>query len=304
MAKFKLNTSDRVRRKITLEQKREIKKLYDTLLVDVRVQQQVLKGDNVSSVLRRLQLAQLEKRLAEDINTISRELNEMVKNGIEEMSTVVVNDSKLFLYSIGFKEVTVKDAWLHVPKEIVENISAGKIYDREWFLSDAIWKNSQKLQSDISKIIAEGTAQGKSAYDVAKDLERYVNPSARKDWKWSRVYPNTNKRVDYNAQRLARTLISHAYQQTFIQTTIKNPFIEDYIWISAGIHGRTCDICQQRDGQHFKKDELPEDHPNGMCTYEAYISKSDEQIVDELAKWYKEPIGSYPDLDAFAESLM
>lgn len=304
MAKLKLNTSNKVRRELTLKQHKEIKKLYNTLLTDVRKQQYALQGENVSAVLRRIQLAQLEGQLSKDIDVISTELNSMLRKGMEEMSTAVVHDNKLFLYSIGFKQVTVKDAWLHVPKEIVENIATGKVYDTEWFLSDAIWSNAKKLQGDISKVVAEGVAQGKSAYDVAKDLERYVNPSARKNWKWSKVYPNTNKKVDYNAQRLSRTLISHAYQQTFVTTTQKNPFVKDYIWISAGIHGRTCDICNARDGQHFAKDELPEDHPNGMCTYEAYIPKSDEQIIDEIAKWYKEPIGSYPALDEFAESLI
>ena len=35
---------------------------------------------------------------------------------------------------------------------------------------------------------------------VAKDLEIYVNPNARKEWDWCKVYPKTNKKIYYNEQ--------------------------------------------------------------------------------------------------------
>ena len=69
----------------------------------------------------------------------------------------------------------------------------------------------KNTQGDIQYIVAQGIASQKSAFDIAKDLEKYVDPSAKKDWAWSKVYPGTKKVVDYNAQRLARTMVSHAY---------------------------------------------------------------------------------------------
>lgn len=161
-------------------------------------------------------------------------------------------------------------------------------------------KHTKKAQQDINSIIAKGIAENKSSYDIAKDLEKYVNPSAKKDWDWSKVYPGTNKKVDYNAQRLARTMVSHAYQYSFVQTTKHNPFVEDYIWRSAGSE-RTCEICAERNGKHYAKDKLPLDHPNGLCTFIANTPDNMEDIADRLADWAHGK--SDPELDEFVKSL-
>ena len=137
-------------------------------------------------------------------------------------------------------------------------------------------------------------------------MESYVKPGAAKAWnpilamrntktgeiEYKRIYKS---QVDYNAQRLARTLAQHTYQQSFIATTKDNPFITEYIWHSNG--SRVCPLCADRDGKHFKKDELPMDHPNGMCTMEPAVA---EDMVDQLADWFNSPDGTYPEIDAFA----
>ena len=56
-----------------------------------------------------------------------------------------------------------------------------------------------------------------SYYEIAKDLESYVRPNARLPWNLrmadgKKIY---KKQIDYNAQRLARTLVQHGYQQSF-----------------------------------------------------------------------------------------
>ncbi|MEE1301474.1 MAG: ADP-ribosyltransferase, partial [Bacteroidales bacterium] len=97
------------------------------------------------------------------------------------------------------------------------------------------------------------------------------------------------------AQRLARTLVQHGYQQSFVATTQKNPFITEYIWRSNG--SRVCELCLARDGKHYKKDELELDHPNGMCTMEPVVA---DDMVDQLANWFNSSDGTYPDIDEFA----
>ena len=159
---------------------------------------------------------------------------------------------------------------------------------------------SKKTHKDIDKIVAEGVALNKSAYDIAKDLERYINPTARKEWDWSKVYPGTNRVIDYNAQRLARTLVAHAYQQSLERTCEKNPFVTGYKWVSAN-SDRTCELCKERDGQIYEKGDLPLDHPNGLCTFIAVIPDSMTDISNRLADWAKGKSDSA--LDEFAESL-
>ena len=123
----------------------------------------------------------------------------------------------------------------------------------------------------------------KSAFDIAKDLEEYVDPKAKKSWDWKKVYPGVSSKIDYSAQRLARTMPAHAYQQSLEATVKNNPFIDGYIWHS-GTGKRTCEICRERDGKFFAKGKLPMDHPNGRCTF---ITKGQSMmdISDRLADW-------------------
>ena len=90
--------------------------------------------------------------------------------------------------------------------------------------------------------------------------------------------------MDYSAQRLARTAVTHAYQLSLERATKDNPFVEGYRWHSAG-GGRVCPLCQQRNGKLYEKGSLPLDHPNGMCVVTAEISKSYEEIGRELGDW-------------------
>ena len=56
----------------------------------------------------------------------------------------------------------------------------------------------------------------------------------------------------------------------------------------------------EMDGRIFEKDDLPLDHPNGMCTMEPVI---DDNYLDRLANWITNPEGSDPELDEFAKNF-
>lgn len=200
---------------------------------------------------------------------------------MESAASSVVKDVNAFAEKVGLK---VQGAYSYVPRDVVSMLSSGKVYGGNWSLTKSIWGNSQKNLKDINSIVAIGVAENKSAYEIAKDLEKYVDPLAKKDWAWSKVYPGTAKRVDYNAQRLARTMVSHAYQQSLMATTKHNPFVTGLKWRSAH-SSRTCEICNERDGNIYPKDQLPLDHPNGMCTFLAVIPDSMTDIADRLADW-------------------
>ena len=172
---------------------------------------------------------------------------------------------------------------------------SGRIYQNFAGLSERLWDYRRKYDQDIQFIINRGIIQQKPAFDLAKDLERYLNPSAQKPWNWGIVYPGVNRVVDYSAQRLARTSVTHAYQLSFQRATQDNPFVEAYQWHSSN-NGRVCDLCREMNGKIFPKDRLPLDHPNGMCVVTAVISKSYEEIGEELGDWAA-GITSSPALD-------
>ena len=141
--------------------------------------------------------------------------------------------------------------------------------------------------------MARGIAANKGVYDVAKDLEAYVNPEARKTYRWARDYPGSNKVVDYNASRLARTMMSHAYQEAFERSTAKDPWVEAYQW-NTGHNNRVCPLCIEREENDeyglgpgvYPKGEVPLDHPNGQCFLTIVQTKSTNDVVNDLANWY------------------
>lgn len=281
--------------------------------------------------LKNQYLTLLQRDIKNRIKTYNNDISNGIVRNMRIVCEQVKEDKVAFLRSVGFKQNEIYNAFVYVPDLVVRNIMTGNIYQKGWTLSSAIWKDTKQVQDKITTIIAKGTEQGKSAYEIAKDLEKYVNPTASKQ---SRVIKfqeykrdalgnimrdksgnpiidrNAKKEmfyfgnVDYNAQRLARTMVSHAYQQSFMAVNENDPFVTGYIWHSVAEHGRTCDICLSRDGKVFKKDELPQDHPNGMCWFEPEIKMRMKQIGDIVEDWYSKPLGTYPEIDRYAVDFM
>ena len=283
------------RLKITQQQQEHIRDLYRQASSEVgKLAEQAPRVP--SDALRQQYLHTLQGQIDEQLRDIESQLNGTIRSSMTDTVKATVDDAKSFLKDNG---LPIKGAYSHVPADIVRSVSSGQLYTGNWTLSRALWLNTAETQHDVQSVIAQGIIQNKSAYDIAKDLEKYVNPDARKDWDWSKVYPGTKKVVDYNAQRLARTMVSHAYQQAFIRTTQKNPFVSKYKW-EASNSGRVCEICEERDGKLFDKDDLPLDHPNGMCTFTAVMDNLDT-IGERLGDWAAGKPD--PELDKWAKDL-
>jgi len=275
--------SEGIRVQVTNEQAQQIRKLYKELSDEYKERLRILSTkQTVSARIREQYLKDYVKDLERDMQYLNNNLENTITSNMLRVAEAVVDDSLKLDKEMGFGGIMTKQ--FYIPQDVVAIVTSGELYKGKWSLSGAIWSTNQKQLNDINSVVAKGIAGNKSAYEIAKDLERYVNPSARKNWDWSKVYPNTNKKIDYNAQRLARTMVSHAYQESFVESTKDNPFIESYRWLASG-GDRMCPICAERDGQIYSKDDLPMDHPNGMCTFEAVIEKSYEEIGRELADW-------------------
>lgn len=294
--KLNLRTAEQERVRLTAAQQKQIQRLYENAAKEVAKKAE--QAPRVpSDALRKQYLNQLQNQLNEELDKIRGEIESTVKGNMKKTAEAVVGDNIDFLREVG---MPIQGAFSHVPDEVVRAVATGQLYEGKWSLSRALWKNTRRTQRDVQNVVAQGIAQNKSAYDIAKDLEKYVDPSARKDWDWSKVYPGTARKVDYSAQRLARTMVSHAYQQSFVRTTQKNPFVTKYKWVSSG-GARMCEICAERDGVEYSKTDLPLDHPNGMCTFIAVIEDSMADIADRIADWALG--GSDPELDTFARTL-
>lgn len=290
--------AEKARDVILSSQKKEIAALYDKWADEIGERAKYYSHKSTaSSVVSERQMRELQKQIRATSQEVSNEVYSMIKKNMYTVADSVVQCNSAWLASLGFDGSTINAAFSSVPDDVVRNLLTGQIYDSGWSLSSRIWGDNENTLKDIYRVMAKGLTENKSIYDIAKELESYVRPGAKLPWNLkmadgAKIY---KKQVDYNAQRLARTLTQHGYQQSFIATTQKNPFITDYIWRSNG--SRVCELCAERDGKHFKKTELPMDHPNGMCTMEPNIAND---MNDQLADWFNSPDGTYPEIDEFA----
>lgn len=294
-----IRSAEQMRNTITKAQQRQIKKVYEEIADEIAKMAKKYDGKtNISSVVRKHQLNIIAKEIEKMVDGSGKDISKIIKSSMKSISEEMASCSVEWLKEVGWG---VTNGFTNITKSVVEDITTGRVYKNGWNLSNRIWGIDDKIKQDAYSIVAKGIVEQKSTYEIAKDLEKYVRPSARKTWEWSKVYPGTNKVIDYNAQRLARTLSQHAYQQTFVRTTMNNPWVEKYQWVSNG--SRVCPLCMDRDGQVYEKWDLPEDHPNGMCTW-VPICKSDDEIISDIANWYDAPDGTYPDIDLFASECM
>lgn len=323
--KLDLSLSTKARFDLDAQQAKVIAELYSQVLKDLKEREKYLNASFLSSAKMALsQVNDLKASLLEELDGIRKRLEKEIPKDMTTISDAVVNDNKIWANSLGMEPRLGK-----VSTDVVSRLVFGEVYEGDWTLSKALWKDYHLKKEDINYIVAKGVAQNKSAFSIAKDLEKYVDPMASKDSRkivyntytlngvvlTQKEYERLSKekkaqcevkketynfgRVDYNAQRLARTMVSHAYQQSLVLSCKDNPFVTGIRW-DASNSGRVCPICLERDGQVFPKDDLPMDHPNGMCTYEAVLM-DDDSIIDRLADWVNGEDDS--EIDLFATKL-
>lgn len=296
---FKYSTA--IRDSITKEQEQYITDLYKQWSEDVQKQAEwYAKHGTPSAPLSSTYYNKLYNQMQQQSKEISNSVYTNIKNGMFKVSDAVVKDATNWMSGFGFDKDGIAAAFSYIPQSTVNALVTGSVYGDKgsWSLSSAIWGDNEKALRDIYSIVAQGVAEQMPIDGIANKLAQYVSPTKQLQWSGLNGIKIYKHAVDYNAQRLARTLVQHTYQQSFVAATKDNPFVTEYVWIANG--PRVCPICADRDGAHYKKDKLPLDHPNGMCTMEPVV---DDKMVDKLANWVNDPDGTYPEIDEFAKTF-
>ncbi|MBP5700263.1 MAG: hypothetical protein J6W71_05410 [Methanobrevibacter sp.] len=309
MAKYKnpFKYSEKQRDKIIKNQDRQITNVYRENYKQSKELFKFVKNRNVSSEsLQKVYLNGLEKQLSQNFQYVDRQVERIVTNNMNKMVNVVLENNQTYLNTIGLNDaMNIRQMRFDATNAVLN----GSIYkDKNWNLSSAIWGDSKSRQREINKIIANGIVEKKSIEQIAKELQKYVNPDKINMIK----IPGVRGKIDYNALRLARTTVQHSYQKAFVDATRLNPFIDAYRWITSGANN-VCELCIERETSDqfglgpgiFPKDQLPLDHPNGNCTFDIVVSMDDDEIAEAIADWY---LGEGDEemnrkLDEFANSL-
>jgi hypothetical protein len=273
--------------RLTLQQQRELLQLYDDVIKELAEKASKSKSKSLTERWVKDYLKELEKVRKE----LTKELNKSIK-GYTTKAARAGTEVEQQILSKAFKLAGIdpgdhfKTMFSQVQGKVVKDIISGNLYKDKRTLSQRIWNYSQEFEKDIQYTISKAILEKKSAIELARDLEKYVKDPAKRSTDWGNCYPYLkNKKVDYNAQRLARTSINHAYQTASIKSSSMNPFVEGIEWRSALIHGRTCELCRERHGQIYPKDDVPLDHPNGLCTMVPVANKSLDKVATELNGW-------------------
>ena len=267
---------------VVSQQEKTIRKFYEDLLKDI--QKQIKSLDAKSDETNRVYLNSLKNEINSKVRQINLQTGSIITNGVSSVTERVLQNNQVFLNNLGFAEYTYN------PQLVVsmsDFVVSGKLYGNKWSLSSSIWGNNLRTQRDINQIVARGIVQNKSTYEIAKQLEKYVNPDVKLP-----VQSGVMGEVDYNAQRLARTMVQHAYQEAFVEATKDNPFVEAYQWITSGM-SNVCALCIEREEADeyglgpgiYPKDALPLDHPNGNCTFDIVTSWDEESAREAVFDW-------------------
>lgn len=254
---------------ISKKQQHEIYMLYKSASRALyREQKRLSHYTNVSNSERLKQIDELRSKINAYMNQIANGTYNATVSGIEDMSNVV---STILLKN---------DSRLGFSSSVVNALVTGSVYggNRNWNLSSAIWGDNSKKLHDIYNIIARELVLGSSVEQMADKIAKYVNPDYLFYWDGPDGVKVFSHKVDYNSQRLVRTLITHAYQQSIVSITSGDDRCIGYRWHSQG--PRACPICQDRDGTLYDKGNVPFDHPNGMCTIEPVYDMTFSKNVD------------------------
>lgn len=183
-------------------------------------------------------------------------------------------------------------------RQLVEQMIKGKVYDDGKSLDNRLWDVSQGAGKKLNEAIASCLAQGMGAADMSEVIKQFAR-TGHHTWDrhkireklgdgYARSYGRSG--LDYEALRLARTTITHQSQLATLAGAQVNPYMNAVRWHSSHTVGRTCELCNDRDGTIFDLKEVPLDHPNGLCFLEPVFmingkEATPEQIAKDMAKW-------------------
>ena len=268
--------------RISAQQSRDLARIYAEIAADLR-RESAKRGVHTLTYRFLMDYAKNVRKESEEIFAGQRDL--IAGNLRSAAGTTVEAQRAFFAQAAPQLSGRFSDVFSRASQKAVNELLSGGIYENFAGLSERIWNYRGSFDRDISEIIRRGILAKKPAFNLAKDLELYLDPSAAKPWDWNKVYPGVSRKVDYNAQRLARTSVTHAYQLALEHSTRDNPFVTKYQWLAGNSHARICGLCLSRDGKYFDKGSVPLDHPNGMCTIIPVVEKSYEEIAAALADW-------------------
>lgn len=297
--------------KLQQQQEKELLKIYSE--AGQKVSFQLAKSKN--GTLNQRHLSNLNASIKKYVKELNIKLNKSIEEGTKNSADIAAETQLGFFSTLGLSDKVntgIGFMYVNLSSDIVKTLINGQYYEDGRSLSQRIWRLTAKNAKDIDTLIKVNLAKGANAGELAKELSVYIDPTNRMTTR-TRV-PGINKSIAYQAQRLARTSLSNASSETFIQGTKRNPFCTGLKWnLSSSHYERQIkrwgpDVCDDRAGKVYEPNEYPIAHCNCLCypTQEVDPDKARKELIDwvngannkKLDQWvkdYGETLGLKPE---------
>jgi hypothetical protein len=171
-------------------------------------------------------------------------------------------------------------------------------------LNQTIKTIREGTQKTVRNIIGNGVSEGKSAKEISKMIEQYVNPIPGEP----KIQPYQEYRkafgrpqdftpkgvpagsVQFNSMRIARTETAHIYRQATTDFYDGRDWVKGFKWVLSNRHKGT-DICDEYAAQTYETgDDIPTSHPHCLCDVQPLIMTQKE--MKELRFAYEGELGN------------
>ena len=250
---------------IIASQQKEIANLYNDWANDIADRAKFYSHKtNASATLSERYYKELYNQMKATSKMVSDEVAGLIKSNMYTIADSVVTDNVKWLQSFGFSPDGLNAAFSYVPHDVVQMLITGQVYQGGWNLSQRIWSDSQQTQKDVYQIMARGLAENKSIYSIAKDLESYVRPGAKKSWNPILAMKNT-KTGEIEYKRIYKKQKSHNYDhqkyaannfpiKTFLFHYLLHLCI--YQFINISLHKCHCNDIYRQNRKHNSCDDV------------------------------------------------
>ena len=263
--------------------------------------------DNIANKIKKCDKDSYRRKLLQQYAAqIYNEMNELMRQIVQDTADQVLDKySDQLIQGLTSTNINKDDLNAHLKttvnitnRQLVEQMIKGKVYDDGKSLDNRLWNVSQGAGKKLNEAIASCLAQGMGAADMSEVIKQFAH-TGHHTWDRHKIreklgdgYARSFGRsgLDYEALRLARTTITHQAQLATLAGAQVNPYMNAVRWHSSHTVGRTCELCNDRDGTIFDLKEVPLDHPNGLCFLEPVFmingkEATPEQIAKDMAKW-------------------
>lgn len=252
------------------EKNRDLLKMYQEASLDLQeelyqVTQKINGGQGVSlsDMHKHNRLTNLQKNMEYRIRQLGEDVEKFgkdnMKSGIKDVYSNVIGSLDISNFSL--------------PNEKLME----KMFNTPWqsdTFSNRLWKNTQKLATNLNDILTIGLTQGKTVTEMAINLNNQMNQG-------------------FNvSHRLIRTETMHYLNESAFKAYEDGGCTEVQLW--AAEDERMCEVCGKKHGQKYTLKDRPTLplHANCRCTYLPVVDmnkvEENNRVIQEQIERIKE----------------